>query len=143
MRNRKSAIISGLGIIAVLLALAPDPVAARGGRGGGGFGGGGFRGGGLSGRGAMGTGSAMGFRGGGVPWVQSAFVALPGVVEYVRVGDAPVGAAAGVEAGAAVGDGPLRLALRPAWRSVPLRLVPGAGVEAGATTVCNGMALRG
>src|SRR5215831_14297039 len=59
MRNRKLAIISGLGIIAVLLALTPDPVAARGGfRGGGG----------LSGRGAMGTGNAMGmrgFRGGG------------------------------------------------------------------------------
>jgi len=82
-----------------------------------------------------------------VPWVPSAFVALPGVVEYVRVGDAPVGAAAGVEAGveagAAVGDGPLRLALRLAWRSVPLRLVLGAGVEAGATTVCNGTALPG
>ena len=74
-----------------------------------------------------------------VLWVRSAFVALPGVVEYVRVGDAPVGAAAGVEAGAAVGDSPLR----PASRSVPLRQVPGAGVEAGATTVCNGMALRG
>ena len=56
-----------------------------------------------------------------VPWVRSAFVALPGVVEYVRVGvlllsDALVGAAAGVEAGAAVGDGPLRLASRLAWR---------------------------
>ena len=79
MRNRKSAIISGLGIIAVLLALTPDPVAARGGRGGGGFagrgamgggfagrGGGGFaargamvRGGGFAGRGAVG---AVGFR---------------------------------------------------------------------------------
>ena len=49
MRNRTSVIFSGLGIIA-LLALAPDPAAARGGFGGFHGGGiGGFRGGGFSG----------------------------------------------------------------------------------------------
>ena len=49
MRNRTSVILSGLGIIA-LLALAPDPAAARGGFGGFHGGGiGGFRGGGFSG----------------------------------------------------------------------------------------------
>jgi hypothetical protein len=59
MRNRTSAIISGLGIIAVIVALTPDPVAARGGRGGGGFAGrgaAGIRGGAFAGRGAMATG---------------------------------------------------------------------------------------
>jgi hypothetical protein len=71
MRNRTSVILSGLGIIA-LLALAPNPAAARGGFGGfhgGGFGG--FHGGGFSGvraggfgpRGAM---AMTGFRGGAV-----------------------------------------------------------------------------
>jgi len=69
-----------------------------------------------------------------------------GVAEYVGVGSVesdragawllyvPVGAAAG----AAVGDGLSRPALRPAWRSVPL-LVLGAG----ATAVRNGTALPG
>jgi hypothetical protein len=63
MRNRTSVIFSGLGIIA-LLALAPDPAAARGGFGGfhGGFGG--FHGGGFAGpRGAM---AMTGFRGGAI-----------------------------------------------------------------------------
>jgi len=60
MRNRTTVIFSALGIIA-LLALAPNPAAARGGFGfhGGGFGG--FRGGGFAGARAMNIG---GFRGG-------------------------------------------------------------------------------
>ena len=44
--NRTLAAISALGIVAPLLALTPDPAAARGGFGG--FGGGGFRGGGMA-----------------------------------------------------------------------------------------------
>jgi len=44
--NRTLATLSTLGIVAPLLALTPDPAAARGGFGG--FGGGGFRGGGIA-----------------------------------------------------------------------------------------------
>jgi hypothetical protein len=70
MRNRTSVMFSGLGIIA-LLALAPDPAAARGGFGGfhGGFGGfhgagfSGVRAGGFGPRGAM---AMTGFRGGAI-----------------------------------------------------------------------------
>ena len=58
---------------------------------------------------------------------------VPSLSDALSVG---VGAAA---VGAAVGDGPLRLALRLVWRSVPLRLVLGAG----ATTVRNGTAFNG
>lgn len=83
-------------------------------------------------------------------WLQAAFAAPlsyapAGVVEYARVGQdavpwpaspshAPVGAAAGAEAGVA-GAGPLRLASR----SVSLRLVLGAGVA----TVRDGTAFAG
>jgi hypothetical protein len=67
MRNRISAIFSGLGVMALLLALAPDPAAARGGFGGfrgGGFGGfGGVRAGGFGPGGAM---AMTGFRGGAI-----------------------------------------------------------------------------
>ncbi|WP_084029930.1 hypothetical protein [Bradyrhizobium sp. LMTR 3] len=55
MRNRGFAILSGVAIAASILALTPDPAAARPGFGGGGFRGGGFAGGGFGG----------GFRGGG------------------------------------------------------------------------------
>jgi hypothetical protein len=75
MRNRTLMMLSGVAIAASILALAPDPAAARGGFGGGfhggGFGGG-FHGGGFAGRGFGGgfAGSrAMavgGFRGGGL-----------------------------------------------------------------------------
>ena len=81
-----------------------------------------------------------------VPWVWAALAAPlsdapPGVVVgrdvVPSLSDAlSVGAAA---VGAAVGDGPLRLALRLVWRSVPPRLVLGAG----ATTVRNGTAFAG
>jgi hypothetical protein len=45
MRNRRLAILGGVAIAALMLALTPDPAAARGGFGGGGFHGGGFHGG--------------------------------------------------------------------------------------------------
>jgi len=92
MRKRTSAIISGLGIIAVLLALAPDPVAARRGSG--------VRGGG-SGRAAMATGGH-----------RRAAVGRPGRNAGVRGGGggwgwnpvaAGVGAAAGIATGVAAG----------------------------------------
>jgi hypothetical protein len=57
MRNRRLAILGGVAIAALILALTPDPAAARGGFGGGGFHGGGFHGG--------GGGFGGGFRGGG------------------------------------------------------------------------------
>jgi hypothetical protein len=61
MRNSTSAILSGVGVIALLLAATPNPAAARGGFGG--FGGGGFRGGSFAGGHAMAMG---GFRGGAI-----------------------------------------------------------------------------
>ena len=76
--NRTLATISALGIVAPLLALTPDPAAARGGFGG--FGGGGFRGGGMAvggfhggaiGRPGWGGGVGVvrpGWRGGGWGW---------------------------------------------------------------------------
>jgi len=136
MRNRTSAVISGLGIIAVLVALTPDPVAARGGGRGAGVG---VRGHGFAGRGVVATG---GFR--------RAAVVRPGWGAGVRPGwagrrvaagaslsEAPVGvgAAVGVEVGVEVGAGPLR----PASRSVSLRPVLGAGVA----TVRDGTAFAG
>jgi len=93
MRNRKSVIISGLGIIAVLLALTPDPVAARRGSGvrGGGSGRaatattGGHR---RANVGRPGRNAAVRGRGGGWGWNPVA---------------AGVGAAAGIATGVAAG----------------------------------------
>jgi hypothetical protein len=88
--NRTLATISALGIVAPLLALTPDPAAARGGFGG--FGGGGFRGGGMAvggfhggaigrpgwggGVGVVRPGWGGGWRGGGWGWPVAAGVAL-------------------------------------------------------------------
>jgi hypothetical protein len=137
MRNMKSAFLSGLGTIALLLALTPDPVAAA--RGGG------VRSGHFAARGAMATG---GFRhaavarpgwGGGVrpDWagrraMAGVAVARPGWGRPGWRGGWGGGWAwrLGVEAGA----GPLRQASQP----VSLRPILGAGV-----TVRDGMALPG
>jgi hypothetical protein len=77
MRNRTSAIFSGLGIIALLLTLTPDPAAARGGFGG--FGGGGFRGGGFGGFGG-------GFRSGGFAGARAMAIGRPGWGGGIRPG---------------------------------------------------------
>ena len=80
MRNRTSAVISGLGIIAVLVALTPDPVAA-----------------------ARGRGSAVGVRGhsfaGHRVGVRRAAVVRPGWRGGVRTGWAGRRAVAGVAVG--------------------------------------------
>jgi hypothetical protein len=64
MRNRTLEILSGVANVASMLALTPDPAAARGGFGGG-FHGGGFGGGGFHGAGFAGRAFGGGFRGAG------------------------------------------------------------------------------
>jgi hypothetical protein len=119
MRNRTSVIFSGLGIIALLVALAPDSAAARGGFGGGGFHGGGFHGGGFAGRGFAG-----GFGGAGFAGSRAMAFAGPGFRSAGVVGRPAWGGAAW-RGGWAGG----RWAGRPGWRGWGWPVA--AGVAAG------------
>jgi hypothetical protein len=129
MRNGTSAILSGLGIIA-LLSLTPEPAAARG------FGG--FHGGGVGGFGGVRAGS-FGER---APRPPSAVCALqlldgPAGVPQARSRDVPVGVVrVGVVVEAVAGDGVGQL--QPVSQPVSLWLVLGVGEAAVRRTASPG-----
>jgi len=127
MRNSTS-VISGLGIMALALTLAPDAASARGGFGG-------FHGGGFHGVSAESGPAAGGER---APWRPSAVFALQlsdgpaGVSWDAPVGVVRVGVVAGAVAGAAGdGVGQLPLASRPASPSLLLGLGAATAVRIG------------